>query len=132
MQKMRRFSRHWDIVANSGNFLNSAPLLWSTSDSPFWSFSRFSDWLYTRLGRNHAIALGTLAELLFEYLTTVLALDQHHTANAIYADYERGGRSDKPAALRPYLEDRPRPTPSNAAALPKRQARHLQTPVNQT
>ena len=129
---MRRFSRHWDLVVNSGNFLQSAPLIWSTSGSPFWSFLRFSDWLYARMGRNHAIALGTLAELLFEYLTTVLALELHPTANLIYADYERGGRSDKPATLRPYLEDRPPAAVPKSATLPKRQARHLQPAVNQT
>lgn len=126
MQRMRRFSRHWDLLVNSGNFRGSAPLLWSTSGSPFWSFIRFSDWLYARIGRNHAIALGTLAELLFEYLTTVLALDIPQTANLIYDDYERGGRSDKPLALRPYLENRTPVKPSTSPALPKRQARHLQ------
>jgi radical SAM superfamily enzyme YgiQ (UPF0313 family) len=126
MQKMRRFSRHWDLLVNSGNFLQSAPLLWSTSGTPFWSFMRFSDWIYASMGRNHAIALSTLAELLFDYLTTVLALDQRHSANTIYADYERGGRSDKPAALRPYLEDRPPATKNRTTELPKRQARHLQ------
>ena len=153
MQQMRRFSRHWDIVANSGNFLRSVPLLWSLvetdrassdvqfprahppsataskSNSPFWSFLRFSDWLYARMGRNHAIALGTLAELLFEYLTTVLRYDPHETANLIYSDYERGGRSDKPSALRPYLEDRLRPC-APTSTLPKRQARHLQTAIH--
>jgi radical SAM superfamily enzyme YgiQ (UPF0313 family) len=129
MQKMRRFSRHWDILVNSGNFLNSAPLLWSNGESPFWSFTKFSDSLYARMGRNHAIALSTLAELLFEYLTTVLQLDPHATANAIYFDYERGGRSDKPAALRPYIEERAAPIKAKSTSLPKRQARHLQTTV---
>jgi radical SAM superfamily enzyme YgiQ (UPF0313 family) len=125
MQKLRRFSRHWDLVVNSGNFLQSAPLIWSTSGSPFRSFMRFSEWLFGRMGRNHAIALGTLAELLFEYLTTVLSLELRPAANLIYADYERGGRSDKPAALRPYIDERPRAV-ENKSALPKRQARHLQ------
>jgi hypothetical protein len=125
MQKMRRFSRHWDLLVNSGNFVQSAPLLWSNADSAFAAFMRFSDWLYTRVGRNHAIALGTLAELLFEYLTAVLALDPHRTANLIYDDYERGGRSDKPALLRPYLEHRSPPETKGLATLPKRQARHL-------
>jgi hypothetical protein len=125
MQQMRRFSRHWDLLVNSGNFLQSAPLLWAKDESPFWSFMRFSDWLYARVGRNHAIALGTLAELLFEYLTAELQLEPNQTANAIYADYERGGRSDKPAALRPYLVDRPRSVGGNPGNLPKRQSRHL-------
>jgi hypothetical protein len=127
MQQMRRFSRHWDLVVNSGNFTNAAPLLWSSSGSPFQSFMRFSDWLYGQMGRNHAIALGKLAELLFDYLTTVLGMDPRQSANLIYSDYERGGRSDKPAALRPFLEERPQQAASPDKALPKRQARHLQS-----
>ena len=79
------------------------------------------------MGRNHSIALGTLAELLFEYLTTVLHLNPDSTAKSIYSDYERGGRSDKPAALRPYIEDRGRVAREESTALPKRQARHLHT-----
>ncbi len=35
MQKMRRFSRFWDLIANSGHFLETTPLLWTspTQDS---------------------------------------------------------------------------------------------------
>src|SRR5437867_5553062 len=29
LQKMRRFARYWDLVANSGNFGESARLIWS-------------------------------------------------------------------------------------------------------
>lgn len=148
MQKMRRFSRHWDLLVNSGNFVQSAPLIWSRCSvaggarstapeipsgeqppSPFWSFMRFSDWLYAQMGRNHAIALGTLAELLFTYLTQTLSLDPAPTANLIYADYERGGRSDKPALLRPYLEAHEPSARSASTTLPKRQARHLAHPA---
>jgi radical SAM superfamily enzyme YgiQ (UPF0313 family) len=28
MQKLRRFARYWDLVANSGNFVETTPLLW--------------------------------------------------------------------------------------------------------
>jgi hypothetical protein len=28
MQRLRRFSRYWDLVANSGNFVRSTPLIW--------------------------------------------------------------------------------------------------------
>jgi radical SAM superfamily enzyme YgiQ (UPF0313 family) len=124
MQKMRRFSRHWDLLVNSGNFAQSAPLIWTNTGSAFEAFMRFGDWLYTQMGRNHAIALGSLAELLFTYLTQILALDPHRTANLIYDDYERGGRSDKPALLRPFLEQH-KATPPRSTTLPKRQARHL-------
>lgn len=125
MQKMRRFSRHWDLMVNSGNFVQSAPLLWAEEPSPFWAFMRWSDWLFAKMGRNHAIALGALAELLFHYLTEVLGRDASHAANQVYDDYERGGRSDKPASLRPYLEGREAPSKQAGTLVPKRQARHL-------
>ncbi len=31
MQRLRRFARYWDLVANSGNFRTTTPLLWSTA-----------------------------------------------------------------------------------------------------
>jgi radical SAM superfamily enzyme YgiQ (UPF0313 family) len=33
MQRLRRFARYWDLVANSGNFRTSAPLLWSPPET---------------------------------------------------------------------------------------------------
>src|SRR5262249_37003895 len=45
MQRLRRFARYWDLVANSGNFLETTPLLWEHG-LPFESFLRFSDWLH--------------------------------------------------------------------------------------
>ena len=37
MQRMRRFARYWDLVANSGNFLETTPMMWRDG-SPFRSF----------------------------------------------------------------------------------------------
>jgi len=31
MQRLRRFARYWDLVGNSGNFVATAPLIWSIS-----------------------------------------------------------------------------------------------------
>ncbi len=33
MQKLRRFARYWDLVGNSGNFVETTPLIWG-SDAP--------------------------------------------------------------------------------------------------
>jgi hypothetical protein len=30
MQRLRRFARYWDLVGNSGNFVESVPLIWSS------------------------------------------------------------------------------------------------------
>jgi len=31
MQKLRRFARYWDLVGNSGNFVETTPLIWSAA-----------------------------------------------------------------------------------------------------
>jgi hypothetical protein len=126
MQKLRRFSRYWDLVANSGNFIETTPLLWSKMDSPFRAFMEWSEWLYSRTGRGHSISLIHLAELLFRYLTEQTRLTANDTAVSLWRDYQRGGRRDKPEFLRNYIPDGPVPAkvPGRSNTL-KRQARHL-------
>jgi hypothetical protein len=125
MQQVRRFARHWDLVVNSGNFIETAPLLWIDSPSPFDSFMRWSDWLHAKLGRTYGIALLRLAELLFEYLTQKAGQVPRHLAQTLWRDYQRGGRSDRPVFLRPYLPDaEPEARRDTMPAPPKRQARH--------
>jgi radical SAM superfamily enzyme YgiQ (UPF0313 family) len=70
MQRMRRFARYWDMVANSGRFSEAAPLLWR-GRTPFEGFMEFSDWLFARVGRTHAIALPRLTELVRQFLREV-------------------------------------------------------------
>jgi radical SAM superfamily enzyme YgiQ (UPF0313 family) len=67
MQRLRRFARYWDLVANSGNFRESVPLLWGNG-SPFAGFLRFTDWLYSQTRQTHAIARPRLQELVRRYL----------------------------------------------------------------
>ncbi len=33
MQRLRRFARYWDMVGNSGNFLESTPLIWKVGQA---------------------------------------------------------------------------------------------------
>jgi radical SAM superfamily enzyme YgiQ (UPF0313 family) len=35
MQKLRRFARYWDLVGNSGNFIETTPLIWGGSTRAF-------------------------------------------------------------------------------------------------
>ena len=102
MQRLRRFARYWDLVANSGNFLESTPLLWQRGE-PFDQFLRFSDWLHEASGQTNGIALKRLAEFLFRYLTEQAECDETETAQAIWRDYQRGGRSDRPPFLRGFV-----------------------------
>lgn len=127
MQRLRRFSRFWDLVANSGNFVSTAPLIWSDERSPFWSFLDWTDWAFARVGRQHAIALPRLAELLFRYLTEHRSLDAQRVAQSIAHDYHRGNRPDLPDFLRPFVPapDRTERERIVTRALPRRQARHM-------
>ena len=88
---------------------------------------RWTDWLYSRTNRTDSFALARLMELLFEFLTGDLKLDSHEAARVLWRDYQRGGRRDKPAFLKPFLapETPAVPQPRKSFTLPKRQARHL-------
>ncbi len=171
LQRLRRFSRFWDLVANSGNFTVTLPMVWrkaseeeqllnqpsdilslppgesgsegelevaplgdrphltspggrgTGSDSPFTSFLNLGDWLFTQTGRQHGISLTNLAELLFRFLTEEKSLPASEAAAAIWADYKRVGRSDRPAFLKDLVA--PADTRKTSGPALKRQQRHL-------
>jgi hypothetical protein len=123
MQRVRRFSRYWDLIANSGNFVQTTPMIWGEG-SPFEHFLRLSDWIFSQTNQTHAIALQHLAELLFRFLTTQLSRDPREMALAIWADYQRTGRSDRPEFLREHIAHLPIPRRQKSVAT-RRQARHL-------
>ena len=126
MQRLRRFARFWDLVGNSGNFVETTPLLWRDTHSPFAAFMQWSDWLHARVGCHSGIALPRLVELLFEFLTRELGLEPSPVAKALWLDYRRGGRSDKPACLRNYVTGDAEPvSPRSPVNGLKRQARRL-------
>jgi radical SAM superfamily enzyme YgiQ (UPF0313 family) len=136
MQRLRRFARYWDLIGNSGNFVETAPLIWAANrakpsrdqraGSPFWSFMQCSDWLHRRVGRTDSIALARLMELVFEFLTHESGHEPSAVAQVMWRDYQRGGRRDPPHCLKPYLEVGPTQSAGNRYGrnLPKRQARH--------
>ena len=127
MQRLRRFARHWDLVTNSGHFVETAPLLWSSADcTPFSGFMRWSEWLFAHVGHHQGIALDRLAAFLFEFLTKELALPTESVASGLWRDYQRGGRKDAPQFLRSHLAEHElrRVSFSRVAGL-KRQARRL-------
>jgi radical SAM superfamily enzyme YgiQ (UPF0313 family) len=125
MQRLRRFARYWDMVGNSGNFVQTTSLVWE-GGSPFHSFMRWSDWLHAKTRRTDGIALVRLMELLFEFLTLACGRDPKVVAEKMWGDYQRGGRHDKPGFLKDHLPDHATGSqPKRRSALPKRQARHL-------
>lgn len=122
MQRLSRFSRYWDMVANSGRFSRTLPLL--LADAPFERFLAFSDWLYGRTGQTHAIAHERMVHALQAFMTGEGGIGAEVANRALIDDYRgQGGRSrlafdDQEAA-------RPVPVPRRKSTTPPRQARHL-------
>ncbi|WP_437193808.1 DUF4080 domain-containing protein [Planctomicrobium sp. SH527] len=126
IHRLRRFARFWDLISNSGNFVQSRKLLWSEGESPFWRFKELSEWIYDQEQRTHGIPLPKLAELVFRFLTQELRRPEEDVAQAIWHDYTSGGREDRPAFLRRFDLPAPREMRSRSGNLPTRQARHTQ------
>ena len=126
MQALRRFAKYWDLIANSGNFVETAPLLWSGA-SPFAAFTALSDFLHARFARTHGIALADLVKAVFDYLR-----DRGHPpaelADRVWRDYRRSARRDLPLFLRPWLPDEPRHRDATAATSGLKRQRRRATP----
>jgi radical SAM superfamily enzyme YgiQ (UPF0313 family) len=145
LQRLRRFARYWDLIANSGNFLETAPMLWQdlhpapppvpavqpksisppARRSPFQAFLSFSDWLFIQTGRTDSIALLRLAELFFRYLTEELRLDARLVGPAMLRDYQRSGRREHPGFLAGDSKPSCPPSAALGTSIPSRQRRHL-------
>jgi hypothetical protein len=125
VQRLRRFARFWDLIGNSGNFSETSALLCRTRPSAFDAFTRWSDWLFARAGRQHSLALDYLGECLFHYLTQECGQPKEAVAGSIWRDWQRAGRREKPAFLVPLIPESELPPPRRKSLLPKRQARHL-------
>ena len=114
MQRLVRFARYWDLVANSGRFANTIRVLLGVR--PFENFMAFSDWIYTRTDATHRIALEKLAKLVVEWLV-VTGMQREAAAALVASDY--AGSMDGAGKTREK-------TPASApVAAPARQVRHL-------
>ncbi len=125
IHSLKRFARYWDLVGNSGNFSESLRMMLDVKPSPFLEFQTFCDWLFENEGRRHGIALSRLFERVFEYLTLVRSEPETVVAFALWGDYTKSGRRDRPLFLRRF--DLPAPEGRKPAeqSLPDRQSRHL-------
>lgn len=108
MQRLVRFARYWDLVANSGRFATTLPLI--LADSPFARFIALSDWLYAKTDATHRIALDRLARLVTDWLCEQGA---ERTKIVGYITQDYAGKIVPTTAK------------TDKAAAPQRQARHL-------
>lgn len=119
LQRISRFARYWDLIANAGRYPRTLPLL--LADAPFAHFMALSDWLYASTGQTHAIAQDRLVRLLHAWGLEA-GRNPADWAQALATDYRQaGGRSHLDFAPDlPALSPRPR----TSGVTPPRQARH--------
>ena len=125
MQRIKRFARYWEMLANSGRFAASLKLLLEPG-SAFGNFLDFSDWLWLSTRKTHEFALEKLVDLLFEHLTSKRGLLPDAVRDALLADYRASGARGRPHCLHalPGLSSA-RPMTGGTQAKAPRQARHL-------
>jgi len=108
MQRLKRFSRYFDVVENAGRLPQTTRLLMTAQPSAFSSFLAFSDWLWAETRATHGIALPRLATLIAQFLVEVQQLDETTVHRALQADF---GREKLPTQL--------------VAGIPRRQQQRL-------
>lgn len=115
MQRLVRFSRYWDMIANSGRFAHSLPAILGAA--PFDHFMALSDWLFARTDATHRIALERLAVLVGDWLALRgMPLEEARALVARdYAGQVNLPRQSKSVAPRKAID----------TTVPQRQARHL-------
>lgn len=94
MQRVKRFARYWDMIANSGRFKYTLPLILygtdnSTADTAFIRFMILSDAFFEREGSTWKISLPRLYKLIFEVLISNLKTNEEDAKSSLAKDYIR-------------------------------------------
>jgi len=139
VQRIVRFARYWDLIANSGRFPKTLPFL--LGDKPFANFLASSDWVFNTTGQTHKIALSKLFSLLYQLLTDHFKLSEEIVIPAMQADFNHNRLKGNPKflpqahnkrgdiinAVPAENEDKAIPSLSpDTSSIAKRQSRHQQ------
>ena len=86
MQRVNRFARYWDMIANSGRFANAIPFV--LAEKPFDNFLKMTDWLFETSGQTHKINLKRLFELVAQACKILFASQYLAFVDALRIDYK--------------------------------------------
>ncbi|MDT8452319.1 MAG: DUF4080 domain-containing protein [Gammaproteobacteria bacterium] len=118
LQTVSRFARYWDMIANSGRFQNTLPLI--LGQSAFDNFLHLSDSLYQREGSTWKISLKRLFTLLYTILTQEMNLAEATVSEKLRQDFLNSGEKSNFDAL-----INPRQKTSKTGIANNRQARQI-------
>ena len=93
MQAVNRFARYWDMIANSGRFQYTVPLILDNqNNSAFSRFMQLSDALYASEGSTWKISLPRLYKLLYNVLTNELKIDKEAVIKTLEKDFQQSNQ----------------------------------------
>ncbi len=95
LQRVTRFARYWELIANSEHFEHSLKVL--LADQPFERFLIFSDWLYEFSGKTHQISLRKLYDYLYYGLLECFSLE---ATTVLLNDYKNSHLKGTPEFLK--------------------------------
>jgi radical SAM superfamily enzyme YgiQ (UPF0313 family) len=122
VQRLTRMARYWDLVANSGRFQQSLPVLLK-GDSAFANFLTWTDWLWQTTTKTHGLTPECLVDGLFDYLTTQRGLAPTVVREVLLQDYLASGARARPHCLQALIGRAARQPPKNTT-LVHRQGHH--------
>jgi radical SAM superfamily enzyme YgiQ (UPF0313 family) len=121
MQRINRFARYWDMIANSGRFSNSIDYI--LNEGAFENFLKLSDWLFEKTGQTHKINLKRLYELVAQGCEELFPKVHQKLVQAMEKDYERSKLKGSFSRLELSSTIAMAPTTQNKHSM--RQQRHL-------
>ena len=88
MQAVNRFARYWDMIANSGRFPNTLPLILKyDGNSAFTQFMKLTEALYKSEGSTWKISLPRLYKLLYNVLVKELIIAEETVQASLEQDF---------------------------------------------
>ena len=102
IQRFTRMAKYWDLVANSGRFKATLPLIleaYTPRFSPFWSFMQLSDVMWNTFGKSYGLSPEDLADVIFDHLTQDRGCSIEHVRSLVLQDYLYSGSRARPRCL---------------------------------
>ena len=101
-ERFTRLAKYWDLIANSGRFKQTLPLILQAHaphHSPFWAFMSFADHLWLQTQKTYGLTPEALVDAVFAYLTVSRLLDESLVRNSLLKDYLASGARGRPMCL---------------------------------
>lgn len=120
LQAVNRFARYWDMIANSGRFKFTLPIILGDNNcSAFHQFMKLTEALYKNEGSTWKIALPRLYKLLYNVLINELKIEEQIVTEMLHKDFQH---SKQKGSLDLLLNKHKNP---RAGTANKRQKNHI-------